>query len=101
MRQSSRDGTQIEIQVPPETTAQDVSVDVLQEFPCVVQYQVPTDQKKKNSIQNQVRLQEYNDCSKLSASLSKNMLTIAAPVRERKQNEQQASRVIQVTEHDN
>ena len=103
MRESSRDGAQIDIQVPPETTAQDVSVDVVQEFPCVVQYQVPSSSisgKKKNAVQNQVQLQEYNDCSKLSASLSKSMLTIKAPVQEKELNQHQKPRIIPVTEHE-
>jgi hypothetical protein len=101
MRDSSVDGAQIDVQVPPKTLGSDVTVDVVQELPCVVRYRVPSGNKSKASVQNQVKLQDYNDCSKVSAVLRQNMLTIKAPVQEKKESmEQRKSRVIPVTEHD-
>jgi HSP20 family molecular chaperone IbpA len=101
MRDSSVDGAQIDVQVPPKTLGSDVTVDVVQELPCVVRYRVPSRNKSKASVQNQVKLQDYNDCSKVSAVLRQNMLTIKAPVQEKKESmEQRKSRVIPVTEHD-
>jgi hypothetical protein len=108
VRQSARDGAQIDVQLPRDSKIENVAVDVVQEFPCVVQYKVESNTDGKNRIgsrplQDRVRLGENIDCSKVSASLSatRNMLTVKAPVHpSTTDNEVQNPRSIPITEHD-
>jgi hypothetical protein len=106
VRQSSRDGAQIDVQLPRNSKIESVMVDVVQEFPCVVQYRVESGGPKKNGnrpVQDRVRLGENIDCSKVSASLSasRNLLSVTAPVHQvNATNGEQQPRSIPVTEHD-
>jgi hypothetical protein len=56
--------------------------------------------KWKQAQSNRAKLQDYNNCSIVSATLRQNMLTMMAPVQEKKAVEQIKSQVIPVTEHD-
>mmetsp|Transcript_20042 Transcript_20042/g.37456 ORF Transcript_20042/g.37456 Transcript_20042/m.37456 type:complete len:131 (-) Transcript_20042:54-446(-) len=125
IRQSTRDGARIDVQLPHGSAMEDASVDVVQEFPCVVQYRVVQgngDGKSGSShrtstrtgtntsttsatIQNRIPLGEYIDCSQLSASISeaRNMLTVKAPPlppQELSKNTSMKPRSIPVTEHE-
>ncbi|KAG7374076.1 Hsp20/alpha crystallin family protein [Nitzschia inconspicua] len=107
IRESSLDGAQIDVQLP-RGSSHAVSVDVVQEYPCVVQYSIDrsenggTNKMRGQSQSNQVRLGEYIDCSKISASISKaqGLLTIKAPVQENTASSESKVRVIAVTEND-
>jgi hypothetical protein len=104
IRESSLDGAQIDVQLPRGSTMDDVAVDVVQEYPCVVQYRIETGGKEKGirPLQNQVRLGDYIDCNKVSASVSsaRNMLTVKAPVQKSNTKEERKVRTVLVTEND-
>jgi hypothetical protein len=107
IRESSLDGAQIDVQLPRGSSIHDVAVDVVQEYPCVVQYRIDqSNDNRKNKgghpIQNQVRLGDYIDCGKVSASVSKarNLLTVKAPVQEKTAIMEQKVRSVLVTEND-
>jgi HSP20 family molecular chaperone IbpA len=104
IRESSLDGAQIDVQLPRGSSMDDVAVDVVQEYPCVVQYRIANGEKEKGfqPLQNQVRLGEYIDCSKVSASVSsaRNILTVKAPVQKSDKTEERKVRTVLVTEND-
>jgi len=102
IHQDSRSGAQINIQLPKENNEnnKDVTVEVLHERPCVIQWAKTSSKrdetsgeevldlkkgnKRKQAKQQQhlIELNDFIDCSKISASISEvnNTLTVKAPV---------------------
>jgi hypothetical protein len=88
MQQDSRTGTRIDVQLPShhrnnEDNSTTIAVEVLQEHPCVVQWrhqkqQHPNNKDSKRRTQA-LELGNAVDCSKLSATLAQNVLTLRAP----------------------
>lgn len=88
MQQDSRTGTRIDVQLPShcrnnKDSTTFVAVEVLQERPCVVQWRHQKqhgndDQESKKQTQA-MELGNAVDCSKLSATLAQNVLTLRAP----------------------
>jgi len=91
-RQETPSGVQIEVQFPKE--ADNVAVEVLQEYPCVVQWRNGTD------FSDRARLGESIDCARLSASLARNTLTLQAPRMAPLSDAPTKPRTIPVTERD-
>jgi hypothetical protein len=96
MRQENHNGVQIEVKFPQKIEPQDVAVEVVEEYPCVVQW------RNGSTFRDQARLGRNIDCSKLSASIStaKNILTVEAPAISTSRREDTQPRRIQVTERD-
>ncbi len=69
--QETPSGVQLDVQFPQEP--KNLAVEVLQEYPCVVQW------RNGNDFQDRARLGDSIDCSRISASLAKNTLTVQAP----------------------
>lgn len=91
-RQETPSGVQMEVQFPKE--ADNVAVEVLQEYPCVVQW------RNGKDFQDQARLGDSIDCSRLSASLARNTLTLHAPRMAASSDPPTKPRTIPVTERD-
>ena len=119
LRQDSRSGAHLEVQLPKGTQSKDVAVHVLQEYPCHIQWEGIVDENNKKSgwglagprqrqgsqqegrrFREQVRLGEGVDCSQLSAQLdqARNVLTVRAPVQDHQASQRQPVRSIPVTE---
>lgn len=108
-RQDSKDGAQLEVTLPKGTNLDEVTVHVIQEYPCVVQWRgsvAPNNNDRNGSsrwgifgrsggsqqnereeshpqhFQDQIVFGEGIDCSKLAASLSasRKVLSVQAPV---------------------
>jgi hypothetical protein len=75
MKQENHSGVQIEVQFPEKIDPDQLTVEVLQEYPCVVQWQ------NGRTWNDQAKLGHTIDCSQLSASIStaNNILRIKAP----------------------
>ena len=107
MQQDSRMGARIDVQLPRKnsssnnSTIDDITLEVLKEHPCVIQWGRNNDGNNNNSGENDwrqrrrrqpnkqmVELGDSIDCSKLSASISeaRNTLTVEAPIRRRHSN---------------
>jgi hypothetical protein len=108
MRKENQNGVQIDVQFPRAIDPNSVTVEVLQESPCVVQWRninaSSEDGKSGRALfRDRARLGESIDCSKLSASISSaqnNMLTVKAPRHSSASARQEKPRVVPVTERD-
>lgn len=111
MRKEDRNGVQIEVKFPRKIEPEAVNVEVLQEFPCVVQWRnhsgaaaAPAGDNKNREFRDRARLGESIDCSKLSASINsaRNTLVVKAPTfaSAHADNGQEKPRSVPVTERD-
>eukprot|EP00934_Nitzschia_sp_Nitz4_P006778 Nitzschia sp. Nitz4//scaffold139_size61406//50934//51644//NITZ4_006467-RA/size61406-processed-gene-0.87-mRNA-1//-1//CDS//3329535873//6768//frame0 len=105
MQQDSKNGTRLEVTLPRRTTVEDLSVQVVQEHPCLIQWSgklVNSSRRQQEEglpFRDQMALGGYADCSRIQAtfSASQNALVIQAP-NVNTQTSSDSVRIVPVTE---